>query len=423
MIRQDFLDNLSKYLPKNEVDLLVESLFTRRKQGLLLNTEKLDEVTLLRYFPSLEKHPLIKNGYIYDPEVISPGKHFLFDAGAYYLQDLSAMMVSHLLPLDENDIVLDLAAAPGGKTIQTSLKMNNKGLIIANDISKSRAEILVNNVERMGRANVIVTNENALDLAKKLPPIFSKIILDAPCSGSGMFKKDDKMIEDWSINKVKKYQEIQKDLILAAFSLLIPGGIMVYSTCSFSYEENEDVIFALEKEVDVKRINIPVDPSFYRDASLKEAIHLLPSHFEGDGQFIALLQKPGELKVPSLTIDKRFFFNNELNLHEIKINKEKYGLTVPYLPKYVNILRAGVRLTNTINKTVTPHHHLSHYLSSTNSVALNESDFHAYIHGNTLKNPSLKDGFYVVKYEDINLGYVKSVNGTLKNLYPKGLRH
>ncbi len=423
MNKKEFYEHLQKYLSDEEIEKLIDSFSTPRNNGLLLNKEKLSEEKLLNTFKGLKKHTLIKNGYFYDPNEISPAKHFLYDAGCYYLQDISAMYVSSSLDFSEDDIVLDLCAAPGGKTIQASLKMNNKGLIIANDVSTKRANILISNIERMGRGNIIVTNEDALNLCKKLPSIFTKIILDAPCSGSGMFKKDEKMIDDWSLKKVQNCAIFQKELINAAFSLLVPGGTLLYSTCSFSYEENEEVIFSLEKSFDVERINLPSDKSFYRSKNLKEAIHLFPSYFDGDGHFICQLKKPGEFKKSELKKDKAFKYNELSTLYEYEQNGITYGLTYPYFPKNIRILRLGVKQNELKGKTLVPHHHYARFLPSTNSLPLTYEELEKYLKGLTLKRDNLANGYYIVKYENLNFGYVKNVNGTLKNLYPKGLRH
>jgi NOL1/NOP2/sun family putative RNA methylase len=418
-----FKSHLKKYLSIETINNLVESFSKTRLHGLLRNENKISHEKLLKYFPNLTKHPLINNGYIYDPNLISPGKHWLFDAGCYYLQDLSAMLVASLLPIDQDDIVLDMCAAPGGKTIQTSLKLSKSGLILANDISKKRANILVSNIERMGLGNVIVANEDALNICKKYPNMFTKILLDAPCSGSGMFKKDDKMIEDWHINKVLSAAKLQKELIVAAYDALAPGGLLLYSTCSFSYEENEEVIFELKKERDIILVNIANHISFYRDDKLKEAIHLFPHLYEGDGHFICLIKKPGELKTSTIPKKKLSLLNhNESTFYKLEDQTGIYGINIPFDTKDLFILRYGVKLFDKQNKQVIPHHHLTHFLDASNSITLNDEELKIYLSGNVIKKDNIKDGFHIVSYDGINLGLIKASRGMLKNHYPKGLR-
>ncbi|MDY0118405.1 MAG: RNA methyltransferase [Bacilli bacterium] len=418
-----FKSHLKKYLSDKTISDLVESFSKPRLHGLLRNENKISHEKLLKYFPSLIKHPLINNGYTYDPNLISPGKHWLFDAGCYYLQDLSAMLVASLLPIEKDDIVLDMCAAPGGKTVQTSLKLSKSGLILANDISKKRANILVSNIERMGLGNVIVANEDALNICKKYPNMFTKILLDAPCSGSGMFKKDDKMIEDWHINKVLSAAKLQKELIVAAYDALAPGGLLLYSTCSFSYEENEEVIFELKKERDIILVNIANHVSFYRDDKLKEAIHLFPHLYEGDGHFICLIKKPGELKTSTIPKKKLSLLNhNESTFYKLEDQTGIYGINIPFDTKDLFILRYGVKLFDKQNKQVIPHHHLTHFLDASNSITLNDEELKIYLSGNVIKKDNIKDGFHIVSYDGINLGLIKASRGMLKNHYPKGLR-
>lgn len=418
-----FKSHLKKYLSDKTISDLVESFSKPRLHGLLRNENKISHEKLLKYFPSLIKHPLINNGYTCDPNLISPGKHWLFDAGCYYLQDLSAMLVASLLPIEKDDIVLDMCAAPGGKTVQTSLKLSKSGLILANDISKKRANILVSNIERMGLGNVIVANEDALNICKKYPNMFTKILLDAPCSGSGMFKKDDKMIEDWHINKVLSAAKLQKELIVAAYDALAPGGLLLYSTCSFSYEENEEVIFELKKERDIILVNIANHISFYRDDKLKEAIHLFPHLYEGDGHFICLIKKPGELKTSTIPKKKLSLLNhNESTFYKLEDQTGIYGINIPFDTKDLFILRYGVKLFDKQNKQVIPHHHLTHFLDASNSITLNDEELKIYLSGNVIKKDNIKDGFHIVSYDGINLGLIKASRGMLKNHYPKGLR-
>jgi NOL1/NOP2/fmu family ribosome biogenesis protein len=275
----------------------------------------------------------------------------------------------------------------------------------------------------MGLGNVIVANEDALNICKKYPNMFTKILLDAPCSGSGMFKKDDKMIEDWHINKVLSAAKLQKELIVAAYDALAPGGLLLYSTCSFSYEENEEVIFELKKERDIILVNIANHISFYRDDKLKEAIHLFPHLYEGDGHFICLIKKPGELKTSTIPKKKLSLLNhNESTFYKLEDQTGIYGINIPFDTKDLFILRYGVKLFDKQNKQVIPHHHLTHFLDASNSITLNDEELKIYLSGNVIKKDNIKDGFHIVSYDGINLGLIKASRGMLKNHYPKGLR-
>lgn len=416
-----FKQHLYRYLPNEEIEQLVAAFSQPRMQGLLLNTDKLNAHILLEYFPSLVPHPIIPNAYLYDPDLISPGKHFLFTSGGYYLQDLSAMLVSHLLDIQDDELVADLCAAPGGKVTQAAFKAK-KAFFIANDISGLRAKAMATNIERFGFDHVVITNHDALDLLNKAPYQFDKIILDAPCSGSGMFRKREDMIADWSLNKVLKFQALQFALMLAAYDALAAGGELIYSTCSFSYEENEDVINHLLNQRDAQINPIPLHPSFDESPSIKGAIHLFPHHYEGDGHFICKIKKPGShsihpLKRPVLT--KFGIFPLSLHL----INHQNYYFGVNAMVKLpFNVIRAGIFL-GTIEKGIVDYnHHLALSLPPSLSFPLNEKEKDLYLRGESLKNMEIADGYSVVSYQGINLGFVKSKNGTMKNHYPKGLR-
>ena len=238
----EFLNHLKTYLSNQEIKALEDSLNESSKHALLLNTNKMNEEQLLSLFPNLIRHPIVKNAYLYNKDEYDLGKSVFHALGCFYLQEPSAMIPAYLLNPKPGELVLDLCAAPGGKSMQASLLMNNEGLIISNDLSKQRAFSISENAERLGRGNLLITNNDFSLIYQKYQNSFDKIILDAPCSGSGMFRKESKMEDDWSYQKVLKFAEIQKQLILMSYSMLKPGGKMVYSTCSFSYEEDEEVI-------------------------------------------------------------------------------------------------------------------------------------------------------------------------------------
>jgi len=416
-----FAQHLQNYLSEEEISLLLTSLEAKRYQGLLLNPIKLSEEDLLLVFPSLVKHPLIANAFIYDPDLISPGKNYLFNAGAYYLQDLSAMLVASFLTSSEEEIIVDLCAAPGGKTVQTALN-NPNSIIIANDISGLRAKTLAQNVERFGFDHVLVTNNDAFDIIRKSPTTFDKIILDAPCSGSGMFRKSSAMLNDWSMQKVLTCAEIQKRLIVAAYQKLAPGGELIYSTCSFSYEENEAVISHLLSIENAIVVKLPEDKSFYMSKDIPGAIHLFPYLFEGDGHFICKIAKPGTKQRRLLNKAKTTRFGNyDLDLNVISVNEHyfgaRYALKLPF-----NIVRYGVFLGSVIKGITSYNHHLALYLPKSKAYPLSEAEKDKYLRGETFSNEKITNGYHVVKYNNINLGFIKASNGNIKNHYPKGLR-
>ena len=414
-----FEKSLEKYLDQNEIANLVKSFSDKERKAIYLNVNKLSNENLLNMFPNLKSHPVVKNGYLYDKNEYELGKKIYHELGAYYIQEPSAMLVAHFLDAQTGDVVLDLCAAPGGKSVQTALKMQNQGLIIANDLSKSRANILLSNVERMGLSNVVVSSLDFKNYYLKFSGFFDKIILDAPCSGSGMFRKSDEMKDDWTYEKVLKNAAIQKDLILMCYSMLKEGGTMVYSTCSYSFEEDEEVIEYLLQNSDAKLENIPSFKGEFRSEKFKETVHLFPSHFEGEGHYIALIKKPGLLLCSNLNeIEVKRTVQSKGNSKEI----QKFLCPTKLPANFEELaLRPGLFLGSQISDKFIPSHHASHVENADKSIELTKEEAIKYLKGETL-NKKAPNGYHFVSYQGMNIGVCYSVNGVLKNYYPKGLR-
>lgn len=427
-----FEENLKEYLNDEFIHELLLAQEKERTNSLILNTSKMSAQAFKTTFPNIKEHPFLKNVFYYNKNEYQFGKSYLFDNGAYYLIDASSLLVSYYLPTKNGDLLLDLCSAPGGKTISLLLNNLDKNLnVIANDLSHQRALELSKNIERQGFSNVIVTNNDFSKIYKFYQNKFNAIILDAPCSGSAMFRKNSLAKEDWTINKVLSLQERQKELIKMAHFMLKEDGYLIYSTCSFSKEENEDVVLdALNNFNDLEIINIENKPYYYKSELLPEAIHLFPNLYDGEGQFIALLHKKGASstsinKSKNKITHKDLLNKYELNFqNEININKEIYLNNFTLDLTKLNLIRPGLHLGSLDKNIFIPSFHLAHYLNPSLSIALTEDEFKKYIHGEEIiKNCNLKNDFYVVSYNNINLGFAKYVSGRLKNYYPKGLRH
>ncbi len=414
----NFKENLLTYLDEEFVDDLLESMQKERTNCLILNTQKMNDETFLKMFPKVIPHDIIPHAFFYDKNDYDFGKSFYFDNGLYYIMDSASMMVPFLLPVEDNDYVLDMCAAPGGKSIFLSLKNPNIN-IISNDINYQRSCTLSSNIEKMGLSNEIVSCTTISLLVNYYKSTFDKIVLDAPCSGSAMFRKSEEMKNDWNYNKVLKCQALQKELIEQAAIMLKDGGLLSYSTCSFSYEENEGVILDfLSKHNEFKPIKIMENPSFVRGKNLSESIHLFPNKYKGEGQFICLLKKDGKLVKKDDHIKP-----NEFKYKE-KIKDDVYLYNNCLKLNHLTILRKGLLKSTFKGKNEIPSFHFAHYLNSKNSIKLTEDEAKKYLHGDEItKITNLSNGYYVVSYQDINLGYVHIVDNKLKNLYPKGLRH
>ena len=414
-----FEEHLEKYLNKETITNLIASFENKEQKALLLNTSKLSVEQFLKEFPNVIKHPIVPNAFLYEKDEYDFGKLNYFDLGAYYIQEPSAMLVSYLLNPTKEDFVLDLCAAPGGKTTMAALLMENKGQIISNDLSSSRSQILLSNIERMGLGNVIVTNLDFSKRYKDFYETFDKIILDAPCSGSGMFRRSQEMKDDWTYEKVLANSLVQKQLIDICAYMLKPGGKMVYSTCSYSHEEDEEVIIEfLKNHPEFHTIHILENESFYRSNSV-DSIHLFPSLFNGEGHYICLLEKDGESQKTNFNIYT--FSKAKLDKYNKKVS-EIYQLNIKLSDKFLDkCLRPGLFKETVSKDGAVPSHHYSHFMNSSESIKLNDEQYKKYIHGESFSVDST-NGYKFVCYKDINVGVCKIVNETLKNYYPKGLR-
>ena len=420
----DFLTHLKTYLNDQQIHDLAVALDEPSKHALLLNEEKMSQETLLSFYPNLQRHPIIPNAFIYDKNELELGKSIYHELGCFYLQEPSAMLPAFLLNPQEDEIVLDLCAAPGGKSMQTSLLMHNKGLIVANDIARNRAFAIVENAERLGRGNLLITNNDFSCIYQHFLNTFDKIILDAPCSGSGMFRKQSEMKDDWSYAKVTKYAEIQKSLIVTAYSMLKEGGEMVYSTCSLSLEEDEEVIEHLLQNTNAEIKQIEVNPLYFVNPQKPLGIHLLPSLFPGEGHYVCFIKKPGIKKVPKSGTNLRIPFQLATNGYDIyqKYGDYLYICSHEFNIKYLNVIRYGVKVGQLDKSDIRFDYHYAHFVNDFNNVTnINEEDLKKYYLGESI-NKKVSKGYVLLKYKDINVDIAKSDGRIIKNRLPKGLR-
>lgn len=424
----DFVTHLKKYLNDNEITKLINALENENsKHALILNLDKISDEEFVNKFPNVKNHPIVPHCYLYNKDEYEFGKSIYYEMGYYYIFEPCSSLVSHFLNPDKNDIVLDIAAAPGGKSLHTSILMENEGLLVSNEINLSRSYILSSNVERMGRKNIVVINNTIDDLHKKYQNYFTKIILDAPCSGSGMFRKNDLMEKDWTYQKVLSLVPIQKDLLLKAYDMLTPGGNIVYSTCSFSYEEDEEVVLDLLSKTDAVIEDINISDTFYQSES-KIGIHLFPHLFDGEGHYICKISKP--LNDNQRSYDKNLkdnFDNIRKECHLLDGYIYKNNDSYYYLNKYIDlknlhIIRGGLKLGTLEKYGFEFDHALSKYLKEfDNVVSLNLEQAKSYLEGNQI-NIESKKGICLLTYEGNPLGMGKSSNNRINNKYPKGLR-
>ena len=411
----------------------------RSFRGLRVNTLKCsaDKLRGLLGFP-LEPTPFCPDGFYIPDGVVSLGNHPLHHAGAFYIQEPSASSAVEMLEVEQGDIVLDLCAAPGGKSTQIGAKLRGTGLLWSNEIVKSRANILLSNIERMGIANAVVSNSHPDALCDALAEQFDKVLVDAPCSGEGMFRKNAAAQTEWSEEHVKSCAERQLHILNSARRALRPGGVLVYSTCTFSPEENEGVItrflaenpdFALEDS----------GVSFGRPA-LQAARRIFPMD-GGEGHFAARLRKNG-VRLPRVTAkaasaapDREVLaFYDSLfagrPFGERIVNKNNKIIILPenYIEtKGLPILRAGVVLGEAVKNRIEPHHSAFAAAKPEQCVSrvdldCESAEIRAYLHGEEIAVPAGVRGYAAVCVNGVTAGFGKASNGRLKNKYPKGLR-
>ena len=459
-------------------------------------------------------------GMIYGEE--TPGKHPYHEAGVYYIQEPSAMAPVSFLDTKPGEKILDLCAAPGGKSTQIAARLNGEGILVTNEIDRKRAMILSLNIERMGITNALVTNMSPDKLSQIFEGYFDKIIVDAPCSGEGMFRKNDEAWNQWSPENVRICAKRQKDILDNAVMMLAPGGRLVYSTCTFAPEEDEEsVLYLLRKNMlPVKTVAISGmksadaenmgklirlcgqdaedgnnyvycgDPSLYESITEEErkaisecSIRLWPHYVTGEGHFLAVFEKPGDITLNkglhpiNGSLDRISDENLKIfmdfagdTLNDIKIiegqnndndsskkegknsrrrNSKKpaeiqigdriagrpfmFGDQLYLAPAGMpgidglSVVRPGLHLGTIKKGRFEPSHSLALVLSPEDvkqsyDISSDSGEVMQYIGGQSLRGQSLENGWVLITTDGFSLGWAKYAAGVLKNHYPKGLR-
>lgn len=443
MLPELFCDRMRELL-KDEAEAFFASYDKPRHVGLRFNPLKQGRPGYpLRMFFGIDPVPWAKSGCYYDPGV-RPGLHPYHDAGLYYLQEPSAMAPAALLDAKPGERVLDLCAAPGGKSTQIACRMWGRGLLVCNEIHPKRAQILSGNIERLGIANALVLNETPARLAERFPGWFDRVLVDAPCSGEGMFRKELAAVEDWSPDTVKMCAERQRGILLDAAKMLRPGGRMVYSTCTFAPEENEGTIaefLRARPDFHVEHVEAPWFAPGHPEwadgnPELRDTFRLWPHLLEGEGHFAAVLRRDSEeaeSDIPMLRGESlpkecvEFMRENGIALPEGE--GVLFGQNVYLAPKGtpdlrgLRVLRAGLELGQSRKGRFEPAHALALYLSEAKNMVSYDSDsdeIRRYLRGETL--PTDGSGWTLVQVDGLSLGWGKASAGILKNHYPKGLR-
>ena len=445
---QQFLENMQNILG-NDYSRYLHALSQPPVHGIRLNTLKASE-DILNEFNILSKVPYSNNGYIIDTGKI--GKHPYHIAGLVYVQEPSSMLAvcaSELdKEIDKNLCILDLCASPGGKSGQIAEILAGDGVLVSNEIDNKRARVLAGNIERMGYTNVIVTNTNPATLAKSLPQKFDYIFVDAPCGGEGMFRKDPDTILEWKQERLESNAQRQREILTEAHKMLKPNGKLIYSTCTFAAQEDEEVVMWFKTTYGYTLI-MPTESIVNRTAcySIKECRRFYPHVAEGEGQFVCVMKKPledevyvhqskpqkignSELKLANEYINNNFNMHFAANLAKVGENicliNQKLQHVLLYMQKVPQI-NAGVTLGYIEKNRFIPHHNMftafGKYAKQQIDLPLNNELIGKYLHGEQLENTTLlKNGYAVVCVNGYPLGGVKVSGNALKNLFPKGLR-
>lgn len=452
----EFKEKYKSLLGEKAAEKMFAAMNDNSKKAFRINPLKKVKVS----YPLNERVPDLNNGYYgeisgNDPEWVS---------GSVYSQDPSAMFPAHIANVKPGEKVLDLCAAPGGKSTGLGEALKGKGILVANEISTSRAKILRENIERWGITNALVTNASPDELVPYFKQYFDKILVDAPCSGEGMFRKNPEAIEYWSPSYVETCKLRQQDILTAAIKMLKPGGEIIYSTCTFSPEEDEQIVEWLVKSYNMKILpieNITSSKISYghpewgsNNSELTKTLRFWPQDDLGEGQFAALLKLP-EGKIETKTGSKKKKKQKKSNFALTNSDKElidkvlnKFTLPVSlanwkeealvrnnhvFIPvinpmeiKGLKILNNGVELGILKKNRFEPGHQLAEVLGQDKQTEVidltSEDEFLSYLHGETIQVNSPLKGFVLVSYKDMIFSFGKIAGKTLKNFYPKGLR-
>lgn len=428
-MNQLFVSRIRSYF-KDDADKLLELLKQKPTQGFFLNTNKAKKDTILSLldFP-YEESNLNSNAYYHNENSIS--KNISFELGLIYPQDVESSFSSTFLDSINPNIIIDLCAAPGGKTINVA-NIFKDATIISNDISHSRSLELSKNLERLGLTNVSITNKDPKDLVKLLKGNADLVILDAPCSGEGMIRKYPEILDNYSLSNINHLAGIQKELLENAYDLICQDGYILYSTCTYAFEEDESQITSfLNNHSDIELIKLEFNNNY---STLEGTIKLCPLN-NTEGQFFALLKKnsnSGSSKIKNLKpikekiVDDFILKNFNFNSYFLYKNNDDYYLSFkPLFDLGKNTIRNGIYVGSLINKRFEPAYTLyrSNELKSKFNfvVDLDEREYLDYVKGLEIKKDVLNN-YYLITYHNLSLGYAKASGGILKNKYPKGLR-
>ncbi len=416
-------------------------------KGFRVNTEKItveefEKINILGF----EKIPYLHNGYYLDYEKV--GNHPFHHAGMIYVQEPAAMAPAECVEIKEDWKILDMCAAPGGKSTQLKNKLGENGVLVSNEIIPSRCKILTGNIERLGLSNTVTTCMDTEKLSKTFPKTFDLIMVDAPCSGEGMFRKEAAAISEWSEENVTMCATRQADILENAVKCLKDGGYIIYSTCTFSLEENEitvDLFLQKHPEFNMVRVCEKIEKATEggitfdgcKTADIHYARRFYPHKSKGEGQFMAVLKNTSE-PIPQYnsyikpqTSNKTVieFLNDTLTQYNYENVRMYNGNPVYFTPDFEVkdgvAFCCGITIGEIKKNYILPHHQffmgMGKYFKRKIELSADSEEIKKYLHGEEIKT-NLENGWAVVTVNGCAIGGAKVVSGIAKNHYPKGLR-
>lgn len=468
---EDFKNRMKHLLGESYSDFLL-SFDAPQEKALQIHPRQTPLSVITENIPGLTPMKHLQLSAYYDGEKI--GMHPYHHAGILYSQDPAAMLPAGLFPFPKDAKVLDVCAAPGGKSSQIAAFLEEgKGFLVANEIHPARNKILISNLERMGYKNVMVTKLEASQLSDTYPGFFDVVIVDAPCSGEGMFRKYPESCAEWSVQQVSQCADRQMEILSHACKCLRPGGSMIYSTCTYSIEENENIVYYLINREDLELLNIDIPKSIstwhlsqhkltdsssdspFTNSSLPEDIlrssHRFYPHLgKGEGQFFCYLKKSGDFKLSSAAdyreqlkakglrpvsaknkaIIKESLSGQLSGIYDNIYEQDGRFYLIPYLPVPLpafGITRLGLPMGEMQKNRFVPHHCLfhsyGHLFDNQISYHLSDDNIWAYLHGQEITDSRAANGYGTICIDNTPIGGFKASNGKLKNHYPKSLRN
>lgn len=444
MLPIDFIDNMSNQLG-GELDAFCQALSEPAVVSIRLN-DKLpkQQLDVMAYTSPSERIPWTDDGYYLSERpmfTLDPMLH----AGCYYVQDASSMFLEYVLKtfVDKDSVVLDLCAAPGGKSTILSQHLSDKGLLVSNEVVRQRVFVLSENMQKWGNGNCVVTHNKPAEFAQKLPSVFDCVLVDAPCSGEGMFRKDEKAQEQWSLPNIQMCAKRQKEILANVWDALKPGGIMIYSTCTFNQTENEQITRFIARDLgaDILQLNIPQQWGIVHT----DGYRFYPHRLRGEGLYMSVLRKhktaySDSIRIPPLP--RRRHITDESLLRSWLRHPEQWHLRqterftvalparyadlVEYLYAHFTCLSAGFGLSELRGRTQHPQHSLSMskelVAKQFCTVELDLPTALDYLRAQAISLENAPKGLVLLTYKSVPLGFAKNIGNHCNNLYPNEWR-